>query len=65
MAACVKVKTVSVTPCIMTAFCVLWFMTRIAEKLEFMTGRAVEACTKADIGRKTGHKKTCFHADFQ
>jgi len=32
-------------------------MTRIAEKLEFMTGRAVEACTKAGIGRKTGHKK--------
>jgi len=40
-------------------------MIRIAEKLEFMTERAVKVCTKAGIGRKTGHKKTCFHVDFQ
>jgi len=49
----------------MAVLSVLWLMTRIAEKLEFMTGRAVEACTKAGIGRKTRHKKTCFNADFQ
>jgi hypothetical protein len=40
-------------------------MKRIAEKLEFMTGRAVKVCTKACIGRKTGHKKPCFPAIFQ
>ncbi len=40
-------------------------MTRIAEKLESMTWRAIEVYTKAGIGRKTEHKKTCFHADFQ
>jgi len=31
-------------------------MIRIAEKLEFMTERAVKVCTKACIGRKTGQK---------
>jgi len=40
-------------------------MLRIAEKLEFMTGRAVKVCKKACIGRKTGHKKPCFPAIFQ
>ena len=35
-------------------------MLRIAEKLEFMTGRAVKVCTKAGIGRKAGHKKRGF-----
>jgi hypothetical protein len=40
-------------------------MIRIAEKLEFMTERAVKVCTKACIGRKTGHKKPCFPAIFQ
>ena len=40
-------------------------MPRIAEKLEFMKGRAVRVCAKAGIGRKAGYKKTCFHANFQ
>ena len=31
-------------------------MIRIAEKLEFMTGRAVTVCAKVDIGRNAGHK---------
>jgi hypothetical protein len=29
-------------------------MPRIAEKLEFMKGRAVKVCAKAMIGRKAG-----------
>jgi hypothetical protein len=40
-------------------------MPRIAEKLESMKVRAVKVCAKAEIGRKAGHKKTCFHANFQ
>jgi len=40
-------------------------MTKIAEKLEFMTVHAVEVCAKARIGGKTGHKKPCFPANFQ
>jgi len=39
-------------------------MTRIAEKLEFVTGRAVEVCIKAGIGRKAGHKKRVFMQIF-
>ncbi len=40
-------------------------MPKIAEKLGFMKVRAVTVCAKAGIGRKAGHKKTCFHANFQ
>jgi len=40
-------------------------MPRIAEKLDFMTGRAVKVCTEAGTGRKAGHKKPCFPAIFQ
>jgi hypothetical protein len=40
-------------------------MPRIAVKIEFMTGRAVKICTKTGIGRKAGHKKLCFPANFQ
>jgi hypothetical protein len=32
-------------------------MPRIAEKLEFMKGRAVKVCAKARIGRKVEYKK--------
>ena len=32
-------------------------MLRIAEKLEFITGRTVEICKKTRIGRKEKHKK--------
>jgi len=39
-------------------------MTRIAEKLEIMTGRAVKVCAKAGIGRKAGHQKPCSSRDF-
>ncbi len=35
-------------------------MPRIAEKLEFMKGRAVKVYAKAGIGRKAGHKKSVF-----
>ena len=35
-------------------------MLRIAEKLEFMAGRAVKVCTKARIGRKVGFQKSVF-----
>jgi len=38
-------------------------MPRIAEKLEFMTGRAVKVCAKAGIGRKTG-QKSVFSCKF-
>jgi hypothetical protein len=40
-------------------------MPRIAEKLEFMKVRAVKVCAKAGIGKKAGHKKPCFPANFQ
>ncbi len=40
-------------------------MTKIAEKLEFMRGRAVKVCAKAGVGRSQGHKKTCFCVNFQ
>jgi hypothetical protein len=39
-------------------------MPRIAEKLEFVTGRAVKVCAKAGIGRKAGHKKYVFPPIF-
>jgi len=35
-------------------------MPKIAEKLEFMKGRAIKVCAKAGIGRKLGHKKSFF-----
>jgi len=35
-------------------------MLRIAEKLEFMTGRVVKVCAKAGIGRKMGLKNPWF-----
>jgi len=35
-------------------------MQRIAEKLEFMKGRAVKVCAKAGIGRKVGFQKSVF-----
>jgi len=40
-------------------------MTRIAEKLGFMKERALEVCTKAEIGRKAMHIKPSSHASFQ
>ena len=40
-------------------------MPRIAEKLEFMKGRAVKVCAKAGIGRKVGHKKRVFVQIFK
>jgi len=39
-------------------------MPRIAEKLEFIKGRAVKVCTKAGIGRKVGHQKPCYYRNF-
>jgi hypothetical protein len=39
-------------------------MTRIAEKLGFITGQAVEVCVKAGIRRRVVDKQTCFHAYF-
>jgi hypothetical protein len=39
-------------------------MIRIAERHGFMKTRAVKVCAKVGIGRKAGHKKTCFHAYF-
>ncbi len=40
-------------------------MLKIAEKIEFMKIGAVTVCAKIGIGRKAGHKKTCFRANFQ
>jgi hypothetical protein len=40
-------------------------MVKIVEKLEFMKVRAVTICSNTTIGRKVGHKKTCFRANFQ
>ena len=40
-------------------------MVRIAEKLEFMKGRAVKVCVKARIGRKVEHKKRVFVQIFK
>ena len=40
-------------------------MIRIAEKLGFMKVRALEVCTKAEIGRKARHIKPCSRANFQ
>jgi hypothetical protein len=40
-------------------------MPKIAENLGFMKAGAVTVCAKAGIGRKVGHNKTCFHANFQ
>jgi len=39
-------------------------MARIAEKIEFMTARAVKVCTKVGIERKVGHKKACIRRQF-
>jgi hypothetical protein len=40
-------------------------MLRIAEKVEFMKGRAVKVCAKAGIGRKVGHEKRVFLQIFK
>ncbi|MGA2323923.1 MAG: hypothetical protein ABSG22_08755 [Sedimentisphaerales bacterium] len=40
-------------------------MPKLAENLGFMKVGAVTVCAKAGIGRKEGHKKTSFHANFQ
>jgi len=40
-------------------------MQRIAEKLEFMTGRVVKVCTKAGIGGRAEHKKHVFVQMFK
>jgi len=40
-------------------------MPRIVEKPGFMNVRAVEVCTKAEIGRKARHIKPCSCANFQ
>jgi hypothetical protein len=40
-------------------------MAKIAEKLGFMKVRAIEVCTKAEIGRKARHIKACSRANFQ
>jgi hypothetical protein len=40
-------------------------MIRISEKLGFMKVRALEVCTKAEIGRRARHMKSCSCADFQ
>ena len=39
-------------------------MPRIAEKLGFVTVRAVKVCEKAGIGRSRGHKKNVFMQIF-
>jgi len=39
-------------------------MPRIAEKLEFMKGRAVKVCTKTATGRSPEHKNPYFRANF-
>jgi len=40
-------------------------MIRIADKLGFMKVRALEVCTKAEIGRRVRHIKSCSRANFQ
>jgi len=40
-------------------------MIRIAEQLGFMKVRALEVCTKAEIGRRARHIKPCSRAKFQ
>jgi len=40
-------------------------MIRIAEQLGFMKVRALEVCTKAEIGRRARHIKSCSRANFQ
>jgi len=40
-------------------------MPRIAEKLEFMKGRAVKVCAKSRIERKVGHKRGVFVQIFK
>jgi hypothetical protein len=40
-------------------------MTKTAEILGFMKVRALEVCTKAEIGRKARHIKPCSRASFQ
>ena len=39
-------------------------MMRIAEKLGLIRARAVTVCAKVGFGRKVGHKKPCFPANF-
>ncbi len=38
---------------------------RLAEKLEFMTERVVNICTKAIIGGKARYKKPCYYRNFR
>jgi hypothetical protein len=40
-------------------------MIRIAEQLGFMKVRALEVCTKAEIGRRARHIKSCSRANLQ
>ena len=40
-------------------------MQRIDEKLEFITGCAVEVCAKAMTESSTGHNNPCYCADFR
>jgi hypothetical protein len=40
-------------------------MCEISEKSGFMKVRAVTVFAKTGIGRKAGHKKRCFHANFE
>ncbi len=40
-------------------------MQRIAEKLGFMTGRAVRVCAKAGIGRKAEHENSGFRVNVR
>ena len=40
-------------------------MIKIAEQLGFMKVRALEVCTKAEIGRRARHIKSCSRANFQ
>ena len=40
-------------------------MPRIAEKLEFMTGRAVKVCTKAVNESSSGHNNPDFRVNMQ
>ena len=40
-------------------------MINIAEQLGFMKVRALEVCTKAEIGRRARHIKSCSRANFQ
>ncbi len=42
-----------------------WLMTKTAEKLGFMKVRALDVCTRTEIGRRGRHIKPCSRANFQ